>query len=193
MSVTDQEKAAKARDAALQGALTQIESEVEREGTRGNRLAAHLSALVAHPHDRALAELTLDLRERTLKCGVARLGGLLLVGHGHGVAPPVRDGSCNLEPPSDGTFVRIGPACARLVEWQRPSRAPGTQPLALHIRAFRPETPRTLAGTAGPHDETASIPPPTPALRFAPTAATLFRSWQDPAGARYEPLASIAL
>lgn len=34
--------------------------------------------------------------------------------------------------------------------------------------------------------------PPTPPLRFAPTAATLFRSTLDPAGARYEPLASIA-
>jgi hypothetical protein len=33
--------------------------------------------------------------------------------------------------------------------------------------------------------------PPTPALRFAPSAATLFRSTLHPAGARYEPLASI--
>jgi len=33
---------------------------------------------------------------------------------------------------------------------------------------------------------------PTPALRFAPDAATLFRSTLDPGGARYEPLASLA-
>jgi len=35
--------------------------------------------------------------------------------------------------------------------------------------------------------------PPTPALRFAPAAATLFRSSLDPDGARYEALASIPL
>lgn len=34
--------------------------------------------------------------------------------------------------------------------------------------------------------------PPTPPLRFTPTAATLFRSTLDAAGARYEPLVSIA-
>jgi RNA 2',3'-cyclic 3'-phosphodiesterase len=34
--------------------------------------------------------------------------------------------------------------------------------------------------------------PPTPSLRFAPTAATLFRSTLDPGGARYEPLVSVA-
>jgi 2'-5' RNA ligase len=33
--------------------------------------------------------------------------------------------------------------------------------------------------------------PPTPALRFAPAAATLFRSTLEPDGARYEGLASI--
>ena len=64
------------------------EREVERERARGDRVEAHLRALVAHAHDRALAELALDLRERALKGGVARLGGLLLVGHGHGLTPP---------------------------------------------------------------------------------------------------------
>jgi 2'-5' RNA ligase len=33
--------------------------------------------------------------------------------------------------------------------------------------------------------------PPTPALRFAPAALTLFRSTLDPGGARYDPLASV--
>ena len=33
--------------------------------------------------------------------------------------------------------------------------------------------------------------PPTPPLRFAPTAATLFRSSLEPDGARYEALASV--
>ena len=40
--------------------------------------------------------------------------------------------------------------------------------------------------------------PPIPSARSSESApvgiaATLFRSWLDPAGARYEPLASIAL
>jgi hypothetical protein len=63
--------------------------------------------LIAHAHDRALAELALDLRERPLKGGVARLCCLLLVGHGHGFTPPVEDGSIKLEIASDGTLVRI--------------------------------------------------------------------------------------
>ena len=48
---------------------------------------AHLGALVAHPHDRALAELALDLRERALKGGVTRLGGLFFFCHAHRQAP----------------------------------------------------------------------------------------------------------
>jgi RNA 2',3'-cyclic 3'-phosphodiesterase len=35
--------------------------------------------------------------------------------------------------------------------------------------------------------------PPTPALRFAPVAATLLRSTLHPDGARYDPLATVAL
>ena len=59
--------------------------EVERQRAGGDRVDAHLRALVAHAHDGALAELALDLRERALQRGVAGLGGLLLFG-GHGVA-----------------------------------------------------------------------------------------------------------
>ena len=67
------------------------EREVERERAGGDRADRDLR-LVAHPHHGALAELALDLRERPLKGGVARLGCLLLVGHGHGLTPPVEDG-----------------------------------------------------------------------------------------------------
>jgi 2'-5' RNA ligase len=35
--------------------------------------------------------------------------------------------------------------------------------------------------------------PPTPALSFAPDELVLYRSWLSPAGASYEPLASLAL
>ena len=83
------------------------EREIERQRARGDRVAAHLRALVAHPHDGALPELALDLRERPLKGGIARLGSLLLVGNGHGLTPPVEDGSNKLEDAPDGTFVRI--------------------------------------------------------------------------------------
>ena len=114
------------------------EREVERERSRGDHLAAHLGALVAHAHDRALAELALDLRERSLKGGVARLGGLLLVGHGHGLAPPVRDGECKLEPASDGTVVRIA-----------------ASPLSTRASATRPGT----AGPRGMHGSSSSRRP----------------------------------
>ena len=79
-------------DDAPAGHPADPEREVERQRPGGDRVAAHLRALVAHPHDRALAELALDLRERPLQGGVTRLGGLLLVGHGHGLAPPGRVG-----------------------------------------------------------------------------------------------------
>lgn len=42
-----------------------------------------------------------------------------------------------------------------------------------------------------PGSERAHELPPTPAITFTPTAATLFRSDLDPAGASYAPLASI--
>jgi 2'-5' RNA ligase len=53
---------------------------------------------------------------------------------------------------------------------------------------FRPHI--TLARMR-PGSERAHELPPTPALSFRPTAATLFRSDLDPAGASYTPLASI--
>jgi RNA 2',3'-cyclic 3'-phosphodiesterase len=36
-------------------------------------------------------------------------------------------------------------------------------------------------------------PPPTPQVRFAPESLTLYRSWLDPGGAKYEPLARCSL
>jgi 2'-5' RNA ligase len=53
---------------------------------------------------------------------------------------------------------------------------------------FRPHI--TLARMR-PGSERAHELPPTPAISFTPTAATLFRSDLDPAGASYAPLASI--
>lgn len=53
---------------------------------------------------------------------------------------------------------------------------------------FRPHI--TLARMR-PGSERARELPPTPPLRFTPTALTLFRSDLDPTGARYTPLASV--
>jgi len=75
------------------GHATDPQGQIERQRAGGYRLAAHLGALVAHAHDRALAELALDLRERALKGGVARLGCLLLIGHRHGLTPRFEMGS----------------------------------------------------------------------------------------------------
>src|SRR4051812_26310678 len=77
------------------------EREVERERSGRDRLHAYLRALVAHPHDRALAELAVDLRERALQGGVAGLDargvlvvsahvGVLLVKRLRGTAVPGR-------------------------------------------------------------------------------------------------------
>src|SRR5215210_2365457 len=60
------------------------EREVERQRAGRHGIDLHARALVAHPHDGALAELALDLRERALEGSVTGLGGLLLVGWGHG-------------------------------------------------------------------------------------------------------------
>jgi 2'-5' RNA ligase len=55
---------------------------------------------------------------------------------------------------------------------------------------FRPHitVARMRVGSAQVHEL-----PPTPQVTFAPTAATLFRSTLDPAGASYTPLASIPI
>ena len=66
---------------------------------------------------------------------------------------------------------------ARLLGWDR------------RRERFRPHV--TVARMR-PGSHRARALPPTPALRFAPAAATLFRSTLDPDGARYEPLASEA-
>ena len=49
---------------------TDAEGEIERQGTRRDRLDLHASAL-AHLHDGALAELLVDLGERHVECLVA--------------------------------------------------------------------------------------------------------------------------
>ena len=58
------------------GHAADAERDVQRQRAGGDRVDLHLGALVAHAHDGALAELALDLRERALQGGVARLGVL---------------------------------------------------------------------------------------------------------------------
>ena len=72
MSVTDQEKAAKARDAALQGALTQIEREfgkgtVMRMGDEGAQVRCEVD-----PHGRAVARPRARHRRRARADGSSR-------------------------------------------------------------------------------------------------------------------------
>ena len=69
-------------DAAARHAAD-AEREVERQRAGGDRIDLHLGALVAHAHDGALAELALDLRERALQRGVARLDFLGVLGCAH--------------------------------------------------------------------------------------------------------------
>ncbi len=57
------------------------EGEVEGERAGGDRVHRHPGALVAHPHDGALAELALDLLQSALERGIAGVGGLLVVRH----------------------------------------------------------------------------------------------------------------
>ena len=64
------------------------EREVERQRARRDRGALHECALVAHAHDRALAELALDLRQRAREGVVAGLGSLLRVVESHGYEVP---------------------------------------------------------------------------------------------------------
>ena len=52
------------------GQTADAEGEIERERTGGDRLDRHAS-LLAHLHDRALAELLLDLAEGYVECLVA--------------------------------------------------------------------------------------------------------------------------
>ena len=59
------------------------ERQIQRQRAGRDRADADLRALVAHAHDAALAELALDLRQRALERGVARLSGLFLIAHRH--------------------------------------------------------------------------------------------------------------
>jgi len=52
--------------------------------------------------------------------------------------------------------------------------------------------PHVTVARMRPGSQRARELPPTPALRFAPVAATLFGSTLHPDGARYDPLASVA-
>ena len=52
--------------------------------------------------------------------------------------------------------------------------------------------PHVTVARMRPGSQRARELPPTPALRFAPVAATLLRSTLHPDGARYDPLASVA-
>ena len=63
------------------------EREIERERAGGDRGNANLRALIPHPHDRALAELAVDLGKRALKGRRTGLGGLFFFCHAHRQAP----------------------------------------------------------------------------------------------------------
>jgi hypothetical protein len=71
------------------GEAAHAEREVERDRACRDRLDADGEGVVAHLHDRAGAELALDLPDRVLQRGFARLGSLLLF-LVHGQAFPSR-------------------------------------------------------------------------------------------------------
>jgi len=97
----------------------------------------------------------------------------------------------------------VADAFARAVEWE-----PDRRRFRAHVtvaRIGRGEKPRRRRarggrerrGRRGPCEQqpASSDPllPPTPQLSFAPRSVVLYRSWLDPAGARYEPLAACGL
>src|SRR6185312_1687410 len=114
----------------------------------------------------------LDLRQRTLKGGVARLRGLLLLGHGHGEAPPVWDEQPKLRVGSDGTAVRIG--CGT----RRANRvAAACTPAGLFVQPRRPglirrwrRDDRSASDRTAHADSRAHRPPPPPPRARRPGA-----------------------
>ena len=151
------------------------EREVERQRAGGDRVDAHLRALVAHAHDGALAELALDLRERALQRGVAGLGGLLLFG-GHAVGGPLwlalRE-QCSVDGPI-GRNPTVRVFVSRLYARSRRNRGAtramrATRPAA-RARAARSATVRARPGASG-----RASPPRRRRRPAAPRAASSIR------------------
>jgi 2'-5' RNA ligase len=99
--------------------------------------------------------------------------------------PPRRPRTLALEVHDEGELARLHARLLaeleRVSDWRRERRR-----LRPHITVAR------LRGGSR-----AALPPtlmpPTPALTFTPRALILYRSWLDPAGARYEPLSTSGL
>jgi 2'-5' RNA ligase len=78
-------------------------------------------------------------------------------------------------------------ALARAVDWQ-----PGHRRFRAHLTVARIRTPQ--GGTGGREGFSGEMPgPATPPLKFTARSFTLYRSFLDPEGASYEPLASQSL
>jgi hypothetical protein len=60
------------------------ERQIQRQRTRGDRFTLHLRAGFAHAHQRALAELPLDVLERATQGNLPGHSGVLPVGEGYG-------------------------------------------------------------------------------------------------------------
>ncbi|HUH80430.1 MAG TPA: RNA 2',3'-cyclic phosphodiesterase [Solirubrobacteraceae bacterium] len=100
--------------------------------------------------------------------------------------PPRRPGNLAVEiHDEDGELERLQRELAgeleRVVGWE-----PGRRRFRAHLTVARVRGREPLL--AGPGDPAAV--PVTPALRFQPESVTLYRSFLEPSGARYEALAS---
>src|SRR3954454_1258155 len=149
-------------DAAARHAAD-TERKVERQRPRGDGIDLDLRALVAHPHQRALAELALDLGQRALQGGIAGLrarrvrgviahGGVLLIekvaDRGGGLGRGSYDRHRTEEKAAPCPNCNESATGYRLTEVT--ALAPPATALARPCRRASPAPPRAARRAAGP-------------------------------------------
>ncbi len=109
------------------------------------------------------------------------------------LAVEVQDPSTELARLQAALVQGVGMSQARAATHGEPAARPEPRAPSGRTRRFRPHITVARARARAGARVRREFPDPTPQLTFLATQAVLYRSLLEPAGARYEPLASVEL